>query len=359
MKKIFESTYFKSFLLVSLVILELYWGNTLADYGTSSYSFGNLFICDYHLLLIIFTIMFGLTIIWGCFLHSYELPGIQIVKRFFTNSAGKNKLAICLLAVFIMNFTWLIDSSYNLLFISGDFWKEVCFLLINIISIFIVLLICPRPLKNVPLGERKMIITSASLNLSTNCIEKRNVEGLFNILNPEVKVTINQGQEVPSPDITKYHIIPSKELLGASISEEIFSNSDSLQKIKNYNEMIHTGNSNDEVILKELAEIYKAYVYEKFNREVSVVIHSPINYNDDPNISLKTLDEILKNLKGSNHAIVAISQGTSIITSILSMIAIQGNRMIMYTRQDVENEVIIYDPEIQTISEYLEERDVI
>lgn len=352
MKKIFESTYFKSFLLVSLLILELYWGNTLANYGTSSYSFGNLFIYDYHLLLIIFTIMFGLTIIWGCFLHSYELPGIQIVKRFFTNSAGKNKLAICLLAVFIMNFTWLIDSSYNLLFISGDFWKEVCFLLINIISIFIVLLICPRPLENVPLCERKMIITSASLNLSTNCIEKRNVEGLFNILNPEVR--INQGRVTP-PDITEYRIIPSHELLRARISEEIFSNSDSLKKIKKYNEMIHMGIVN----VQELQEIYKAYVYEKFNREVNVVIHSPIDYNDDPNISLKTLDEILKNLKGSNHAIVAISQGTSIITSILSMIAIQGNRMIMYTRQDISNEVIIYDPEIQTISEYLEERDVI
>ena len=354
MKKIFESIYFKSFLLVSLVILEVYWGNTLADYGTSSYSFGNLFICDYHLSLIIFTIMFGLTIIWGCFLHSYELPGIQIVKRFFSNSAGKNKLAICLLAVFIMNFTWLIDSSYNLLFISGDFWKEVCFLLINIISIFIVLLICPRPLENVPLCNRTMIITSASLNFSTNCIEKRNVEGLFNILNPEVTVSINQSQ-VDKPDITEYHIIPSYQLLRASISEEISSNIDSLTKIQNYNEMIHMGNDN----IKELEEIYKAYVYEKFNREVSVHIHPPINYNDDPNISLKTLDEILKNLKGSNHAIVAISQGTSIITSILSMIAIQGNRMIMYTRQDVSNEVIIYDPEIQTISEYLEERDVI
>ena len=382
LEELFEHYVFKYFLLIILIVLEYSWGQYITmclDTQSPINGFSNDIL---HLLFWIFT-AFSFMIL-SIAAITYPWPTLRIISRFFDSTIKKNILTIFLLIFFLSNLTWFMDIVYKLMFEHGNFWCEFWHAFMCSISMTFAILLFPY--SNYVKDEKSILISGISLGVVKKTDENNktyfmnnltyfNFEGLFKMF--------KKGNETGEFDkIEKICIIPSTALQNAQITIEKELKSDTLETtnelanlylcdtkfekfVNEYNKSIKKPNEeNSEVNLQEqytkLSEIFSYYLYKTRRKQIEIEFLDPIDYNSEYKEMINKIHNSLEKLSQTTstyNAYIYVSLGTSLLTSALTIMAVKGNRKIMYLDQKTKKDIKTYTPEIVTLSKYLDEKN--
>ena len=385
LKELFEHYVFKYFLLIILIVLEYSWGQYITmclDTQSPINGFSNDIL---HLLFWIFTAFSFMILLIAAI--TYPWPTLRIISRFFDSTIKKNILTIFLLILFLSNLTWFMDIVYKLMFEHGNFWCEFWHAFLCSISMTFAILLFPY--SNYVKDEKNILISGISLgvvkkndkNYQTyyvNNLTYFNFEGLFKMFKK------GNGTETGEFDkIEKICIIPSTALQNAQITIEEDLKSDTLETTRNelanlflcdnnfkqyvedYNSFIKKHNEeNSEVNLQEqhknLSKIFSYYFNKTRSKQIEIEFLDPIDYNSEYKEMINKIHNSLEKLSQTTstyNAYIYVSLGTSLLTSALTIMAVKGNRKIMYLDQKTKKDIKTYTPEIVTLSKYLDEKN--
>lgn len=381
LKELFEHYVFKYFLLIILIVLEYSWGQYITmclDTQSPISGFSNDIL---HRLFWIFT-AFSFMIL-SIAAITYPWPTLRIISRFFDSTIKKNILTIFLLIFFLSNLTWFMDIVYKLMFEHGNFWCEFWHAFICSISMIFAILLFPY--SNYVKDEKNIIISGISV--SGENLTYYNFEGLLKMFKK------GKGYESGEFDkIEKICIIPSTALKDAKIHIDNKLKSDTIeepetkettektrnelaklylsdkifkQDVDDYNLFIdeHSGGSSGIHLQeqhKKLSDIFSYYFNKTRSKQIAIEFLDPIDYNSEYKEMINKIHNSLEKLSQTTstyNAYIYVSLGTSLLTSALTIMAVKGNRKIMYLDQKTKKDIKTYTPEIVTLSKYLDEKN--
>lgn len=382
LEELFDHYIFKYFLLIILIILEYFWSQYITIHFNTQSTINGSSNVILQLLFWIFSVFsfMILAIAW----KTYPWPTLRIISRFFDSTIKKNILTIFLLIFFLSNLTWFMDIGYKIIFEIDNFKCNLGHALMCSFSMIFAILLFPY--SNYVKDEKKIIISGISV--SRGNLTYRNFEGLFKMFG---KGAVTKGEFdkvekiciIPSTDLKNTTILIEDDLKSDTVEEDrsiavtdqtrnelakLHQTDDNFKKhVDDYNLFIekHT-KENIEVNLQEqqqrLGEILGLYfrkTRETGKKEIEIEFLPPVDYDIEYKEMIDKIHNSLEKLSqttNTDNAYIYVSLGTSLLTSALTIMAIKGNREIMYLDQKTQKDIKTYTPEIVTLSKYLDEK---
>ena len=276
------------------------------------------------------------------------------------------------------------DIGYKIIFEIDNFKCNLGHALMCSFSMIFAILLFPY--SNYVKDEKKIIISGISV--SRGNLTYRNFEGLFKMFG---KGAVTKGEFdkvekiciIPSTDLKNTTILIEDDLKSDTVEEDrsiavtdqtrnelakLHQTDDNFKKhVDDYNLFIekHT-KENIEVNLQEqqqrLGEILGLYfrkTRETGKKEIEIEFLPPVDYDIEYKEMIDKIHNSLEKLSqttNTDNAYIYVSLGTSLLTSALTIMAIKGNREIMYLDQKTQKDIKTYTPEIVTLSKYLDEK---
>lgn len=268
--------------------------------------------------------LFLFLVIFGVYNKVYAFDKL-IIKDFLTNSLAAGYIAITFLITFIITGAFVPTVIRD--FVAGEqlaWWG----LIACILAIPLEVLIYPITvgIKTCPLGEREILVSAMSA------------------VNSDYQ---NKGFCYPFEacrNIKELWVIVSQQCLDMAKHEHT-DISDSIQAM--------TAHIKSILLSREPFKTNPELIYK-----LEIHISKPVDFNDFDNCY--KMSKVIFNEIGKEKAcrtIINISPGTAMISSVLSMFAIQGNRMLGYNRQvlDNKNPFTISESNVLSMKELIEE----
>lgn len=269
-------------------------------------------------------------LLWS--LQVLHKPNLRIISSFVKNTVGGDFLSIMMLIWFLMNFSWFVDATFELV-VKFD-WSCSSFAYSLIALSGLLILVCMYPDyedADLDMSERKIVFTGISYDNSVKRITSRNIDSLFcPLVCDVVEGEGNNNTSMKLDGICKYVIIPSKELLTKPFDNSFIESIDSNElksRFIEYNAHILSS----ETRTGDMAELLKDYCRNMFDKDIDFVIESSVDYNVFSDV-FDTFEKVLSKFR-TGESILYISLGTSILSGALSMLAVKGKRIILYLSQ--------------------------
>lgn len=308
---------------------------------------------------LLFILIFFISI--GCILQYFSLSALTLF-RFLNNEIGSRPLNLLFALVFAMHLSWICDSGYDLVFKDEElylvYWSRLGLAIIGMTCVF---LIFPKRKKikyPIPPEKRKLLVMGLSeikLNEDINNIETAVIpfSEYVNIKTVVVLLSENMNPVRAGKDDNK-----KIDLTLLNPETKLY------EAYENYKNIIH--NYKNAPIKKDAITALENLLIEKIKDsfpavlspdEIQFIFTEPVSYNDF-DTCYTTIDSYLKKYeKNTEETVINISPGTALVTGVMSIHAIKGQRQLVYTKQSNNKklEMIAYNPDVWTLGQLMQE----
>lgn len=285
-KGVFQKTWWSISVLLLLVVCELL---------VLSKAYNNNILSDTPWLIIWILVGVFLTIVaigvWGVKVYAFDR---LVIKDFLANSLGGGYIAITFLIVFLITCAFVPTLIRDFVAEKQLTWWG---LLACIAAIPLEVLLYPtsKGAVSCPLSEREILVSSISAS------------------NKDFQINGFYYPFLSCPKLKEVWVIVSKECI--EMAKDLYKITDPNQAMLTHIRTILNGKNHP-------------------SEDIQIHISKPVDFNDFDNC-YKMVKEVFDKIgeEKASRTIVNISPGTVMVGSVLSMFAIQGNRMLGYNRQ--------------------------
>lgn len=363
--RLFRSQKFIAFLLLLIPVTEWifyeYWIN---------FEYYSVCCNPYFGIGIILTIILLVSICIGGVLHYFSISALTSY-RFLSNAFGSRPLNLLFGFIFVMHLSWICDSAYNLVFYDNEVFSFLRLLLAigGMIGIFIIFPTRKGNKKSIPIEKRTLLVMGLSeikvgLNKDDPTKIYSNIEvaikpfGKYKFIK---KVVILLSENiVKAGDCIDINLIQDHEGLQKALKnykEKIVALADSKEKIKGIKSITEL---DEEIIIPALRKIIQEsikYYYPQIENvdKIQILFTSSVDY-DNFSRCYKVVDEaLMRKEEKTASTIINISPGTAIVTSVMSIQAIKGDRQLVYTKQSGNKDLVDPPTNVWTLGQLMRE----
>ena len=278
---------------------------------------------------IILTAIFLIIMVWGVATKAYK-PSVSITARFFQSGFSATWISIIFLVLFLVHISWLADNGFEFFVDKKD---KSWYIVINILSIIGLVLLFPAQYKT--LGQENIlgrtILVSAFSRISPFSIE--------GFLKPFSRY----------PNIDKVLLLISNAALKFEDERMEKNIKDYMEKIPEERRYllrkVYYSTDYDEK-RKALCEFIQICIKDQIGyegKEVKIILSETVDYNSFEQCYDETKALLTKHEKGeTEHTIINTSPGTAAVSGVMAILAIIGDRQLVYTTQEqnVESKLV-------------------
>ena len=297
--------------------------------------------------------------IWGCILFgclcTYLIRksfrqgvSLSIMKRFLNNALGLKFLSFVFILSFLIHISWLADICLDFFVLGKGYFINIVVCLFGIFGLAIIFPIKKRGEKDINPKKRTLLVTGIreiserSLDLLLKPFDEYlNIEKIVILLSSRVLTCIDKGFK---EDVEKN--TETNKAANAYI-----------KAVENYNQSVNK-RIQGHIVCDKLSDFLNDKIqclYPAYNkRKVECIFSEPVDYNDFDSC-YKILRDKLKEVETTtNNTIIHISPGTAIISGVMTIFTIKGQRALIYTRQD-NSELESFNIDVWTTKDLLDE----
>lgn len=288
--------------------------------------------------------------------YDYFIPiNKRIISKFISNSVDGSIHFVILLFIFILQFTWFVDSLYEV-FVKSEFC-DIVKTLPSAVTMVVLLFIIPNIKVRCDLNNKKLLVTPIS------GLAERNLELIFY---PFAKNVYDSARKDTCQmlGLEKCVIIPSDRVLKNKFSDDVKESieakknvSDSvkrnmaqllIEKIESYNSDKHSQSCNicRKNRLGQLGKILRLYLRLFYDKDVDVLVTSPINYDSLDSVFESCRTVLDEHEVSSAETLLYISPGSSSVAGGLCLYGIKRGRHLLYYEQTGPGHLVAFEPDV-------------
>lgn len=288
--------------------------------------------------------------------REYFIPiNKRIISKFISNSVDGSIHFVILLFIFILQFTWFVDSLYDV-FVKSEFC-DIVKTVPSAVTMVLLLFIIPNVKVKCDLSNKKLLVTPIS------GLAERNLELIFY---PFVKNVYDSARKDSCQllDLEKCVIIPSDRVLQAKFDDAVKKSIEAkknvadsaknniaqllIEKIEVYNSDKHSLNCNicRKNRLGQLGEILGLYLRLFYGRDVDVLVTPPINYDSLDSVFESCRTVLAEHEVNSAETLLYISPGPSSVAGGLCLYGVKRGRHLLYYEQTGLGHLVAFEPDV-------------
>lgn len=310
------------------------------------------FIAGWILLIIIFSI--------GYAKKEFDISGFT-ASRFLSNALGLRPLNLIFAFVFTMHLSWLCDESFELMFQNNNpllySLIRIGIILVGLLYIFFIFPDSKVTDKYIPEEKRTVLISGLS-NISIFNMEGKFAPNFETFILPFSKfknirkiLIITSSSPLKSLDIMVKNI---DKLPNDCLKKYYREYVEKVESEKNSKEVTENIKHALEELIKKSIKLY----YDDIDiSKLEFIFTDPVSYDNMELINNALLSKLTTIKEPDEEILINISPGTSVIGGVLSISAIKGDRLLVYTKQNTdsqENELLIYNPNVLTFKKLIQ-----